>query len=120
MLEEKYLLHILLHCLCVFDIKEKNEVICVIVEVKYQCFVGICCYVCMCMYVCSSSMVSAFDHGAMGRRLDPSWWTHERFLVPASGMCHPVCGIMHIKEPLLLIGKSSPCGRIGWVSSLAI
>ena len=26
------------------------------------------------------------------------------------GMCYPVCGIVHIKEPLLLIGKSSPCG----------
>ena len=25
------------------------------------------------------------------------------------GMCYPVSGIMHIKEPLLLIGKSSPC-----------
>ena len=27
------------------------------------------------------------------------------------GMCYPVCGIMYIKEPLLLIGKSSPCGN---------
>ena len=26
------------------------------------------------------------------------------------GMYYPVCGLMHIKEPLLLIGKSSPCG----------
>ena len=26
------------------------------------------------------------------------------------GMCHPVCRMMHIKEPLLLIGKSSPSG----------
>ena len=26
------------------------------------------------------------------------------------GMYYPVCGMMHIKEPLLLIGKSSPCG----------
>ena len=26
------------------------------------------------------------------------------------GMCYPVCGMMLIKEPLLLIGKSSPCG----------
>ena len=26
------------------------------------------------------------------------------------GMCYPVCGMMHIKEPLLLIGKSSLCG----------
>ena len=25
------------------------------------------------------------------------------------GMYYPVCGMMHIKEPLLLIGKSSPC-----------
>ena len=24
-------------------------------------------------------------------------------------MCYPVSGMMHIKEPLLLIGKSSPC-----------
>ena len=26
------------------------------------------------------------------------------------GMCYPVCGMVHIKEPFLLIGKSSPCG----------
>ena len=26
------------------------------------------------------------------------------------GMCYPVCGMIHIKEPLLLIGKSSLCG----------
>ena len=26
------------------------------------------------------------------------------------GMCYPVCGIVHIKDPLLLIRKSSPCG----------
>ena len=26
------------------------------------------------------------------------------------GMYYPVCGIMHIKEPFLLIGKSSLCG----------
>ena len=25
------------------------------------------------------------------------------------GMCYPVCGMMHIKEPLLLIEKSSLC-----------
>ena len=30
------------------------------------------------------------------------------------GMCYPVCGMMHIKEPLLLIGKSSPCGGSGF------
>ena len=26
------------------------------------------------------------------------------------GICYPVCGMVHIKEPLLLIGKSSPYG----------
>ena len=30
------------------------------------------------------------------------------------GMCYPVFGMMHIKEPLLLIGKSSLCGSSGF------
>ena len=34
-------------------------------------------------------------------------------------MCCPVCGIMHINEPLLLIGKSSPCGGSGFPLSLS-
>ena len=29
------------------------------------------------------------------------------------GMCYPVCGMVHIKEPLLLIGNSSLCG-VSW------
>ena len=35
------------------------------------------------------------------------------------GMCHPVWQMMHIKEPLLLIGKSSPCGGSGFHLSLS-
>ena len=35
------------------------------------------------------------------------------------GMCHLVCGMMHIKEPLLLIGKISPCGDSGFPLSLS-
>ena len=35
------------------------------------------------------------------------------------GMCYPVCGMVHIKEPLLLIGKSSPCGGSGFHLSLS-
>ena len=36
------------------------------------------------------------------------------------GLCYPVCGMMHIKEPLLLIGKSSPCsGGSGFPLSLS-
>ena len=46
----------------------------------------------------------------------------ELFLIPASApltgvikavVCYPVCGIMHIKEPLLLIVKSGSCGSSG-------
>ena len=29
-------------------------------------------------------------------------------------MCYPVRGMMHVKEPLLLIGTSSPCGGSGF------
>ena len=35
------------------------------------------------------------------------------------GMCYPVCGIMHIKEPLMLIVKSSLCGGSGNPLSLS-
>ena len=71
-----------------------------------------------------SSVVRAFAHGAMGRRIDPSWWTHEFSFQPVlhdwcnkgRGMCYHVCGMMHIKEPFLLIGKSSPCGGSGYLS----
>ena len=30
------------------------------------------------------------------------------------GICYPVCGMVHIKEPLLLNGKSSPCEGSGF------
>ena len=36
------------------------------------------------------------------------------------GMCYPVCGMVHIKEPLLLIDKSSLCGGSGFPFSLTI
>ena len=35
------------------------------------------------------------------------------------GMYYPVCGMMHIKWPLLLIGKSSICGGSGFTLSLS-
>ena len=34
-------------------------------------------------------------------------------------LCYPVYGIVHIKEPLLLIGKSSLCGGSGFPLSLS-
>ena len=66
-----------------------------------------------------SSVVRAFAHGAMGRRIDPSgvnplsYFSFQPVLHDwcnkGRGMCYPVCGMVHIEEPLLLIGKSSPC-----------
>ena len=35
------------------------------------------------------------------------------------GMCYPVCGMVHIKEPFLLIEKSSPCGGCRFPISLS-
>ena len=64
---------------------------CVMYMYVYVCMYGyICVCVCMdvymdvCLYVCiylfvgarCSSVVRAFAHGAMGRRIDPSWWTY--------------------------------------------
>ena len=33
---------------------------------------------------------------------------------PSRGMCYSVCGMMHIKEALLQIVKSNPCGGSGF------
>ena len=52
----------------------------------------------------------------MGHRIDPSWGGPiELFFVP----CYPICGMVHIKEPLLLIDKSSLCGSSGFPFSLS-
>ena len=70
-----------------------------------------------------SSVVRAFAHGAIGRRIDPSWWTHwaisRSSQCPTTGVtkavvCIILSGMMHIKEPLLLIEKSSICGGSGF------
>ena len=62
------------------------------------------------------------------------WWQRVSFLTiyfsfqpvlhdwcnKGCGMCYPVCGMVHIKEPLLLIDKSSLCGGSGFPFSLFI
>ena len=51
--------------------------------------------------------------GSILHGVDPlsyfSFWCNK-----GRGMCYPVCGMVHIKEPLLLIGKSSLCGGSGF------
>ena len=70
-------------------------------------------------------MVRAFAYCAMGRRIDLSLSyfsfkpVHHDWCNKGRGMCYPVCGMVHIKEPLLLIRKSSPCGGSGFPLSLS-
>ena len=69
-------------------------------------------------------MVRAFTHGAMGRGsilhgVDPlSYFSFQPVIHDwynkGCGVCYPVCGMMHIKEPLLLIVKSSLYGSSGF------
>ena len=76
-----------------------------------------------------SSAVRAFAYGAMGRRIDPSWVDPSSYFSfqpvfhdwcnKDRGMCYPVCGMVHIKKPLLLIGNSSLCGGSGFPLSLS-
>ena len=73
-------------------------------------------------------MVRVFVHSAMGRRINHSWWTHlavshsRQFSttgVTKAVVCVILSGMMHMKEPLLLIIKSSPCGGSGFPLSLS-
>ena len=56
-------------------------------------------------------MVRAFAHGAMGRRIDPSWggpvsyFSFQPVLHEGCGMCYPVCGMMHIKKRTLAANR---------------
>ena len=74
-----------------------------------------------------SSVVRVFAHGACSWcdgssdrsfMMDPlSYFLFQPVIYDwcnkGCGMCHPVCGMVHIKEPLLF-GKNSPCGGGGF------
>ena len=73
-----------------------------------------------------SSVVRVFAHGAMGRRIDPSWWTH--WAISHSRQCSTTGvtkAVVYVipsdayKELLLLIGKSIPCGGSRFPLSLS-
>ena len=73
-----------------------------------------------------ASVVRAFPHGSSDRSfvVDPfSYFLFQPVIYDwfnqGFGMCYPVCGMVHIKEPLLLIGKSSPCVDSGFPLSLS-
>ena len=52
--------------------------------------------------------------GYFSFQLVPHDWLNK-----GRGMCYPVSGMVHIKESLLLIGKSSLCGGSGFLFSLS-
>ena len=63
-------------------------------------------------------------HGAMDHQIDTSWWidcsVSHSSQCSMTEWCYPVCGMVHIKDPLLLIGKSDPCsGDSGFPLSLS-
>ena len=63
-----------------------------------------------------------FTHGAMGRRIDPSWGGPIKCSmtgVTKAVVCAILSGMVHIKEPLLLIDKSSLCGGSRFPFSLS-
>ena len=70
------------------------------------------------------SLVVRWVVGSILHRMDPlSYFLFQPVLHDwcnkGRGMCYPVCGMAHIKEPLLLIDKSSLCGGSGFPFSLS-
>ena len=71
-----------------------------------------------------SSVVRAFAYADRSFMVDPlSYFAFQPELDDwcnkGRGMCYPVYRMMRIKEPLLLIGKSSSCGGSGFPLSLS-
>ena len=66
-------------------------------------------------YVFLSYMVVALIHhgGPIELFLIPAFAPQD-WCIKGLGMYHPVHGMLHIKEPLLLIGNSGPCGGSGY------
>ena len=56
--------------------------------------------------------------GSIFQGVDPvlhNWYNKDHV------MCYPVCGMVYIKDSLLLLGKSSPCnGGNGFPLSLSV
>ena len=59
-------------------------------------------------------MVPVFQRSLMVRWVDGG--PIELFLVPAVVCCYPVCGMMHINEPIRLNGKSTHVAVAGFLS----
>ena len=78
-----------------------------------------------CSSVVRRSLMVRWVVGSILHGVDPlSYFTFQPVLHDwcnkGRGICNPVCGMVHIKEPLLLIGKTSPCGGSGFPLSLSV
>ena len=88
--------------------------------------------ICLTPYVVGAGRSSEVEHSLMVRLVvgsilhgvDPlSYLSFQPVLHnwcnKGHGICYPVCGMVHIKEPLLLIDKSSLCGGTRFPFSLS-
>ena len=76
------------------------------------------------IYFCAVMFLNFYSIGSILHGVDPlSYFSFQPVLHDwcnkGRGMCYPVCGMVHIKEPLLLIDKSSLCGGSGFPFSLS-
>ena len=87
-----------------------------------------CCFCCMLGAGRSSevehSLMEQWVAGSILHGVDPLSYSsfqpvHHDWCNNGHGMYYPVCGMVHIKEPLLLIDKSSLCGGSGFPFSLS-
>ena len=69
------------------------------------------------MFYLRGKSVRSWCNGSSDRSFQPvlhDWYNK------GCGMCYPGCGMVHIKEPLLLIGKSSPCCGSGFPLTVCV
>ena len=66
------------------------------------------CLFCLSLYTCLSNIMVSIYYAISFQPVLHDWFNKGR------GKCYPVCGMVHIKEPLLLIGKSRPCCGSGF------
>ena len=91
----------------------QKQVISLYTFYTYQHTECVCMYACVCMSTwCDGSsdqslMVDSLSYFLFQPVLHD--WCNKGY-----DMCYPVCGMMHIQEPLLLIRKGSPCGGSGF------
>ena len=95
--------------------------LCVLCMNSSMCVMNACTHMCVCAFPACLSCVFVCTYVCLFsccQRYFSFQPVHYNWCNKGCGMCYPVCGMVHIKEPLLLIEKSSPCGGSGFPFSL--